>query len=121
MEVFGIGPLEFLLILVIAVIVLGPNGMVSAAKEAGKLIRKIIRSPLWREVIDTSNEIRDLPRKIVRDAGIEKDLEDMRRSTHSAISDNNRAQFPSITQVKSPAQEKNGLKNSPEDEKKDST
>ncbi|MCJ7518791.1 MAG: twin-arginine translocase TatA/TatE family subunit [Anaerolineaceae bacterium] len=120
MEVFGIGPLEFLLILVIAVIVLGPKGMVTAAREAGKLIRKIIRSPLWREVVDTSNEIRELPRKIVRDAGIEKDLEELRKSTYSAISDINRSQFPGISPVKTSNQKKSDLENSPKDEKKDS-
>ena len=80
MQLFGIGPLEFLLILVIAVIILGPKGMVTAAREAGKLIRKITRSPLWRERVDTSNGIRDLPRKIVRDAGIEQDRDELRKA-----------------------------------------
>jgi sec-independent protein translocase protein TatB len=104
MQFLGIGPLEFLLILVIAVIVLGPQGMVKAAREAGKLIRKIVRSPIWHEVMDTSREIRDIPRKIVREAGIEEDLEELRRSTRGAMSELNRTHFSELPTVKKPAE-----------------
>ena len=85
MQFLGIGPLEFLLIIVIAVIVLGPKGMVKAAREAGKLIRKVVRSPIWRDVVDTSREIREFPAKIAREAGIEQDIEDLRRSTQGTL------------------------------------
>lgn len=96
MNLFGIGPLEFLLIIVIAVIVLGPKGMVEAARETGKFIRKIVRSPIWRDVVDASREIRDFPRKIVREAGIEKDLDDLRKSTQSTLNEIERSHMPSI-------------------------
>ena len=87
MQLLGIGPLELLLIAVIAVIVLGPKGMVSGAREAGKVIRKIIRSPIWHEIVDTSREIREFPRKLAREAGIEKDLEDLRQSTRGTLNE----------------------------------
>ena len=93
MQFLGIGPLEFLLIIVIAIIVLGPKGMVKAARETGKMIRKLIRSPLWRDVMDTSREIRDLPNKIAREAGIEEDLEDLRRSTQRSLYDIDRSMY----------------------------
>lgn len=96
MNILGIGPLELVLIAVIAVIVLGPKGMVSGAREAGKAIRKVVRSPIWREVVDTSREIRDFPRKIAREAGIEQDLEDLRRSTRETAAELNRTHMPSI-------------------------
>jgi len=99
MQLMGIGPLELLLIAVIAVIVLGPKGMVSGAREAGNLIRKIIRSPIWHEIVDTSREIREFPRKIAREAGIEKDLEDLRRSTRGALGEINRLHHPKISPV----------------------
>lgn len=83
MQIFGIGPLEFVFILVIMVLVLGPKGMVQAARETGKYIRKIVRSPLWRDVVGTSREIRDLPQKIVREAGIEKEVQELRESMDS--------------------------------------
>jgi len=96
MEIFGIGPLELLFIIIIAIIVLGPKGMVEAARETGKFIRKIIRSPIWRDVVDTSREIREFPRKIVQEAGIEKDLEDLRRSTQGTIKEIGQYQIPNI-------------------------
>ena len=100
MQLLGIGPLELLLIAVIAVIVLGPKGIVSGASEAGKAIRKIIRSPIWREIVDTSREIREFPRKFAREAGIEKDLEDLRRSTQGTLDEINHSHLPDISLVK---------------------
>ena len=104
MQFLGIGPLEFLLIAVIAVIVLGPKGMVKAAREAGVFIRKLTHSPIWRDVMDTSREIREIPKKIVREAGIEQDLEDLRRSTQGTLSEINRSHFKELPVLKKPAE-----------------
>ena len=107
MEFLGIGPLEFLLIVVIAVIVLGPKGMIKAARELGLLIRKVTKSPLWREVMDTSREIRDIPQKIVREAGIEEDLKELRRTTQGTISEIQKPVFTELSKPQKPA-EKSG-------------
>jgi Sec-independent protein translocase protein TatA len=80
MQLFGIGPLEFLFILVLMLLVLGPKGMVKAAREAGKSIRKLTRSPLWAEIVGTSREVRNLPAKIIKEAGIEEEVDELRRS-----------------------------------------
>jgi sec-independent protein translocase protein TatB len=104
MEFLGIGPLEFLLIVVIAVVVLGPKGMVKAAREIGLLIRKVVKSPLWRDVMDTSREIRDIPLKIVREAGIEDDLKELRRSTHGTIADIQKPAFTELSKPQKPAE-----------------
>jgi len=81
MQIFGIGPLELLFILVIMILVLGPKGMVKAARESGKYIRKVTRSPLWAEIVGTSREMRNLPAKIIKDAGIQEEIDELRRST----------------------------------------
>jgi sec-independent protein translocase protein TatB len=81
MQIFGIGPLELLFILVIMILVLGPKGMVKAARESGKYIRKVTRSPLWAEIVGTSREMRNLPAKIIKDAGIQDEIDELRRST----------------------------------------
>jgi len=99
MQLLGIGPLELLLIAVIAVIVLGPKGMVSGAREAAKAIRKIIHSPIWHDIVDTSREIREFPQKLAREAGIEKDLEDLRRSTRGTLNKINHSHQPNISPV----------------------
>lgn len=83
MQIFGVGPLEVVFILIIMVLVLGPKGMVQAAREMGKFISKVVRSPVWRDIVGTSREIRNLPTKIVREAGIEKEVEELKRSMDS--------------------------------------
>jgi len=85
MQFFGIGPLELLLILVIMILVLGPKGMIQAARESGKFIRKLVSSPIWREIVGTSHEIRDLPKKIIKEAGIEAEIDELRRSTQGGF------------------------------------
>ena len=118
MQLLGIGPLELLLIAVIAVIVLGPKGMVSGAREAGKAIRKIIRSPIWHDIVDTSREIREFPQKLAREAGIEKDLEDLRRSTRGTLNEINRSHRPNISPVKKLEGDKTGAGPSQQEDKK---
>jgi Sec-independent protein translocase protein TatA len=79
MEIFNIGPLELVLILVIALIVLGPDDMIKTGRSIAKGIRKIIRSPIWKSLVDTSQEIKELPRKFIREAGLEESIEDLNR------------------------------------------
>lgn len=82
MEFLGIGPLELLFILIIALIVLGPSDMVKAGRTLGRLMRSIVTSPTWRTLQDASREMRNLPNRLMREAGIEdlqKDLPDPRK------------------------------------------
>ena len=77
MEILGIGPLELLFILIIALIILGPNDMVKAGKTLGKYMRKIITSPTWKAIQTTSQELKYLPQKLIRDAGLDEINEDL--------------------------------------------
>lgn len=77
MELFNIGPLELVFILILALVVLGPEGMLSAARKIGQAIAKIVRSPVWRDFIRTSQEIREMPTRFVREAGIEETLREV--------------------------------------------
>jgi Sec-independent protein translocase protein TatA len=71
MEILGIGPLEFVFILVIALIVLGPKDMVKAGRTIGRTLRTIVSSDTWRVVQQASREMRNLPNRLIREAGIE--------------------------------------------------
>ena len=71
MEIFGIGPLELIFILLIALIVLGPNDMVKAGRTIGRFMRKIVTSSEWRTIQQASKEFRYLPNKLMREAGID--------------------------------------------------
>src|SRR5512139_1381017 len=85
MEILGIGPLELFFILIIALIVLGPKDMVKAGRTIGQFMRKIVMSPTWRAVNQTSNELRRLPNRLMRDAGIEESLKQIKDSTQSIV------------------------------------
>jgi Sec-independent protein translocase protein TatA len=72
MDILGIGPLELILILVIALIVLGPNDMVKTGKTIGRFLRKLVLSPGWQTIQATSREIRHLPNRLMREAGLDE-------------------------------------------------
>ena len=85
MDILGIGPLEFIFILIIALIVLGPSDMVKAGRTIGRFLRQIVTSPTWRAVTRTSSELRTLPNKLIRDAGLEDNLKEIQNATKQAI------------------------------------
>lgn len=78
MDILGIGPLELLFILVIALIVLGPSDMVKAGRTIGRFLRQIVTSPTWRAVTQTSNEIRRIPNRLIREAGLEEEMDTLK-------------------------------------------
>jgi Sec-independent protein translocase protein TatA len=82
MEVLGIGPLELIFILLIALIILGPGDMVIAGRTLGRFLRKIITSPEWRTIQKASRELRYLPNRLMREASLEdlsKELSDINK------------------------------------------
>ena len=81
MQIFNISLLEFVFIILLAFIVLGPEKGVEAAGNLGRWIRKVVKSPFWRELVSTSKDIKDIPRKIMDDAEIQKTLNDIERSS----------------------------------------
>lgn len=87
MTLFNIGPVEFIAILIIMFLVLGPEGMVKAAYTIGSWIRKTVRSPLWAEILGYSREIRDLPTRIVRESGLENDLAEIEKVASEATAE----------------------------------
>lgn len=79
MEFLGIGPLELLIVLLLALVLLGPKDMAKAGRTLGKYMRKVVTSPQWKVVTQTSQELRNLPNRLIREAG----LEDMQQEINS--------------------------------------
>lgn len=82
MEILGIGPLELLFILLIALIILGPKDMVKAGKTLGRALRKIVTSSEWRTIQKASRELRYLPNRLMREASLDElsnDLSDINK------------------------------------------
>jgi Sec-independent protein translocase protein TatA len=72
MDFLGVGPLEFFFILLIALVIFGPNDIVKAAKTLGSFMRKIVLSDSWRTLQHASKEIKNLPTTLMREAGLEE-------------------------------------------------
>ena len=72
MEFLGIGPLEVLLVLIIALIVLGPDEMVKAGATVGKFIRNFRRSETWLGFQRMSRSLKTLPEELARQSGLEE-------------------------------------------------
>lgn len=69
MEFLGIGPLELVFIILIALIILGPKDMIKAGRSIGRFLRKTILSPSW---IAIQRKMRNLPVELMREAGLEE-------------------------------------------------
>jgi sec-independent protein translocase protein TatB len=81
MEILGIGASELVFIILIAIIVLGPKDMQKAGRSIGRFLNQLVRSDGWKVFQRTSNELRNLPRNLMREANMEmaKTEKDLRR------------------------------------------
>jgi len=90
MDFLGIGPLELIFVILIAIIIFGPNDMIKAGKTAGKYLRRMVKSPGWQTFQQASKEMRGLPTKLMREAGmdeLEKDINTIRDTTKLEMDD----------------------------------
>ncbi len=71
MEIFGIGIWEVLLIIIIALIVLGPQDTVKAGYKLGRAVRRFFSSEEWRTLLQASKEIRTIPDKFMEETGLD--------------------------------------------------
>ena len=69
MDILGVGVPELVFILLIALIVLGPNDMQKAGKTVGTWMRKVVMSNEWREIKNASRKLKTLPNELMRQAG----------------------------------------------------
>ncbi len=108
MEIFNVGIWEFFFILLIALIVLGPDNMAKTGRTLGRWIYKLIRSPMWAQIVDTSREIRNLPTKIVREAGLEESLKEIQAETKAISGDVSKDLREAAGEVQSASREASG-------------
>jgi sec-independent protein translocase protein TatB len=77
MNFLGIGPLELVFVILIAIIIFGPKDIVKASKTVGGYLRKLMTSPTWQVVRKTSKELQNLPNTLAREAGLDEIQEDL--------------------------------------------
>jgi Sec-independent protein translocase protein TatA len=96
MEILGIGPLEFLLIFVIILLVLGPRDIEKTARNLGKNLNKLYRSQNYQVIRKASEEIRNLPARLAAEAQLEElkemaDLKDIKEDLNATVKEINTA------------------------------
>ncbi len=79
MEIFGVGPLEVLLIVLLVVVLFRPKDIVQTARSAGRFLNRLYRSEGWRTLLRTSETLRTLPNRLAREAELE-DLDAIRQT-----------------------------------------
>jgi Sec-independent protein translocase protein TatA len=84
MELLGIGPLELLFVVIIALLLFGPKDMIKAGRTIGGFLRKIVTSEGWKDLSKSLRDLRNLPYSMMREAGMEdvvKDLREVKKAT----------------------------------------
>ena len=71
MEILGVGWQELIFIVIIALIVLGPRDMQKAGKTIGRWLNQLVNSDTWKIFQQTSGELRNLPRNLMKEANME--------------------------------------------------
>ena len=84
MELHFISPEELALILIIALILLGPRDMQKVGLMIGKFLRKVITSDGWKVFQQTSREIQNLPTRLMREAQLDE-LKDIQNDIHNEL------------------------------------
>jgi sec-independent protein translocase protein TatB len=97
MEIFGIGPLELLLIMLLALIILGPKDMQKIGKNLGQALNKLVKSDTWKTVRQASEKMKTLPNDLMREA----ELDELQKTFKNSLEETNRIAPPS-SENKSP-------------------
>jgi Sec-independent protein translocase protein TatA len=100
MDILGVGPLEFVFVIVIMLLVLGPKGMVKAVHDVGQFLRKMVQSPVWKSIINSSQEIRQVQTQIIKESGLDESIKEIRDSTKSINQVTNSLVRPTLEQAK---------------------
>jgi sec-independent protein translocase protein TatB len=106
-DVLGIGPLELMFVILIALIIIGPKDMSKTARSAGRYLNRMYRSETWRTLTEASRTLQTLPNRLAREAQLEelealrKDLDDTGSTAKPGVADNPALQ-PWVTPYNTP-------------------
>jgi len=105
MKFFNLGLAEIILIVVLALIILGPGNMVKTAREVGAFIRRITKSPYWQEVWATRRELNEIPKILAKEANLDETIKDLNRKTRELHSSVTSSMAELIKEVEGPIKE----------------
>ncbi len=78
MEFLGIGPLELMFILLLVLLVFGPKDIAGMARSIGQFLNRLYRSENYKIIQKTSDELRNLPNRLAREAQLEELQKEMK-------------------------------------------
>jgi Sec-independent protein translocase protein TatA len=96
MEILGIGPMELLLILLLALIIVGPKDMQKIGKNIGQGLNKFVKSDTWKTVRQASEKMKTLPTELMREA----ELDELRKTFKDSLEETNRIAPPAPPEEK---------------------
>lgn len=89
MNFLNLGLPEVIFIIILALIIFGPNNMVKSAKEVGAFLRKVTKSPYWQEVWATKRELDELPKMLAKEANLDETMRDLDNTVKDASGSTN--------------------------------
>ncbi|MBT3670614.1 MAG: hypothetical protein HON98_01465 [Chloroflexi bacterium] len=77
MKFLGIGPLEFVLMMVVVLLLFKPADIVVGAKKLGQFIGKVKNSEIWNSFRDMRKSVTQAGQNIISDNGLEELKQDL--------------------------------------------
>ena len=87
MEFLGVGPLEFLFITLIVILLFSPKDIAGGAKTFGRTLNRLYKSENYKILQKTSEELRHLPQRLAREANLEETQAQMKPETPPAATE----------------------------------
>ncbi len=84
MDFLGIGPLEFVFIIIIMIIVFGPKDLVATGKKMGDTIRKVTNSDILKQMLKARDNLSQLSDTIAEETGL-REVQRVASMSKSAI------------------------------------
>ena len=84
MKIFNVGAPEVILIVLLALVIFGPKRLVGTMRDIGKWMRSIAKSPIVRDFMRTTEDIRNMPDELMRESGLDQDLKEVQRAAQEA-------------------------------------
>lgn len=104
MKILGVGPLEFIFVLIIIFLVLGPEDMVSTGKRLGRFVGQMRRSNLWNGINKMTREIRDLPTSLMQEADLDELSKELKQDAEKLKNISKRFEDDPLKEIKEETQ-----------------
>ncbi|MCB2179758.1 twin-arginine translocase TatA/TatE family subunit [bacterium] len=82
MDILGIGPSELVLVLLLALLIFGPEDLTAAGKKMGRFFNKLVKSETWVAIRTVTKELRDLPDRLARESELDELGKEIKDQTH---------------------------------------